>query len=251
MRIEIVPIFMDNYAYLLIDEASGVAAAVDPAEPEPVLAALERAGVRLSHVLCTHHHYDHSAGNEAMVARFPDAVVVGGKIDAERIPKLGVAVSGGDRVAVGGLSVEVLDVPCHTLGHVAYRVGDALFSGDALFVAGCGRFFEGDAAQMHHSLNTVLAALPDETRVFCGHEYTVGNLEFAAHVEPTNEAIAHKLAWARAQLAAGRPTVPSTLGEERATNPFLRVCEASIQAAMGSRDPVETMARLREAKNAF
>lgn len=251
MRVEIVPIFMDNYSYLIVDEASRSAAAVDPAEPEPVIAALEAAGLTLSHVLCTHHHFDHSAGNEAIKARFPDALVVGGSRDAAKIPCLECQVDGGDSFHLGTLRVHVLDVPCHTRGHVAYRVDDALFCGDVLFVGGCGRFFEGDAADMHHSLNEVLASLDPSTWVYCGHEYTVSNLEFAAHVEPDNEAVQRKLRWAREEVAAGRPTVPSTIGDELATNPFMRVDQPALQQAMGSRDAIEVMARLREAKNAF
>lgn len=251
MRIRQIPLFNDNYAHLVIDEGTVCAAAVDPADAGPVCAAIEAEGARLTHILCTHHHWDHSGGNVAMLRRHPDAEVVGSVDDAPQIPGITRQVSHGDTLRVGELEASVLFVPCHTRGHVAYRFGDALFCGDTLFVAGCGRFFEGDARQMHAALNEVFAALPESTRVFCGHEYTISNLEFAASVDPENSALHGKLAWARGERAAGRSTVPSTLGEERTYNPFLRVGTPAIRAATGESDPVAVMARLRELKNAF
>jgi hydroxyacylglutathione hydrolase len=251
VRVRQIPILSDNYAHLLIDEAQGVAAAIDPADPGPVLAAIAEEGVRLSHVLCTHHHWDHSGGNLAVLERWPEATVVGSAADADRIPGIGHRIADGGEVRVGTLTGRALAVPCHTRGHVAYLFGDALFSGDTLFVAGCGRFFEGDAAQMDHALSGVFGALPGDTRVYCGHEYTVSNLRFALSVEPDNAAVRTKLAWAEAQRAAGESTVPSTIAQEHLTNPFMRVREASVQAAMGASDPVQVMHLLREAKNAF
>lgn len=260
MRIRQIPILgrMANYCHAVIDDVAGVMAVVDPAEPDAVLAALEGEAATLTHVLCTHHHWDHSGGNKAFAERFPGVEIVGSADEAERIPAITREVADGDTVTVGGLDARILAVPCHTRGHIAYRfaepdpaLGDALFCGDTLFVAGCGRFFEGDAAQMHRALNTVFATLPDDTRVYCGHEYTVSNLEFAAHAEPGNPAIARKLEWARARRAQGASTVPSIIGEEKTYNPFMRVAEPALQAAMGTADPVATMAALRQAKNAF
>lgn len=260
MRIRQIPILprMANYCHVVIDDERGVMAAVDPAEPAVVAEALAGESARLTHILCTHHHFDHAGGNVEMAKRFPGVEIVGFAGDAARIPGITRRVEHGDRVRIGDLVAEVLAVPCHTRGHIAYRFadpdparGDALFCGDTLFVAGCGRFFEGDAAQMHHALNTVFAALPDDTRVYCGHEYTVANLEFARTVEPDNPAIAAKLAWARAERAAGRSTVPSTLGEEKTCNPFMRVAHESVQAATGTGDPVSAMAALRRAKDDF
>lgn len=251
MRIRQIPILADNYCYLLINEATKEAGAVDPAEAAVVARVLEEEGLHLRAILCTHHHWDHSGGNLELLERFPGVEVIGGAGDAEKIPGLTRSVSGGEALEVAGLGGRVLDIPCHTRGHVAYLFGDALFSGDTLFVAGCGRFFEGDAAQMHQALNLVFAALPKETRVFCGHEYTISNLAFALSVEPENEAAREKLRWAEAERAAGRSTVPSTLGEELGYNPFMRVSAPSLQQAVGASDPVEVMARLRQMKNEF
>jgi hydroxyacylglutathione hydrolase len=249
MHVHPIPILNDNYAYLLVDEASGAAAVVDPAEPGPVIAAVEAAGVRPTHVLCTHHHPDHSGGNVALRERWPDVEVVGSAADAARIPGLTRGVGDGDVVAVGGLAVRVLFVPCHTRGHLAFLAEDALFCGDTLFVAGCGRFFEGDAAQMHRALQDVFGALPSSTRVFCGHEYTVTNLRFALTVEPDNAAAREKLAWAEGRRAAGLPTVPGTLGEERAYNPFVRA--PLLQERLGAPDAIAALAELRRRKDEF
>lgn len=259
MRVRLVDLLHvnDNYGWLIIDDETGVAAIVDPADPDAVTAAVDAEGVTLTHALTTHHHWDHADGNPELARRYPDVQIVGYAPDAHRIPAIDREVVGGDRVEIGGLVGEVLVVPCHTRGHIAYLFrdaadGDALFCGDTLFIGGCGRFFEGDAAQMDHALNTVIGALADDTRVYCGHEYTVGNLAFAHHVEPDDATIADHLARARADRAAGRPTVPGRLGAERRHNPFMRVREPTVQRAMGTEgDPIATMKALREAKNAF
>ncbi len=249
MKIKQIPIYADNYGYLIIDEAQGVAAAVDPADADPVLAAISEEGVRLTHVLCTHHHWDHVGGNEVIQKAVPDVIIVGGSVDADRIPGCTVRVEHGGDVKIGSLVGKVLEVPCHTSGHVAYLFGDALFCGDTLFVGGCGRFFEGDAAQMHHALNEVFAKLPGETLVYCGHEYTVSNLEFALDVEPNNPAVLEKIEWARTRRAKGLPTVPSTIAEELTYNPFMRVDQPDVVEAVSASDPVDVMARLRQRKN--
>jgi hydroxyacylglutathione hydrolase len=251
MRVHIVPILFDNYAYVLVDEASGEAAVVDPAEPEPVLRTLAELGVKLTTVLCTHHHADHSGGNVALAQAFAGVRVVGSEVDGARIPALSHPVKHEDTLCVGTSVVRVLYVPCHTRGHVAYFCDGDLFCGDTLFVAGCGRFFEGTAADMDRALNEVLGGLAPETRIYCGHEYTLDNLAFAQTVEPENKALQEKLAWARDRRAKQLPTVPSTLGEERTYNPFLRVREETVAAAMQERAPEKVMAKLREAKNRF
>lgn len=256
MRIRLIDLLHvnDNYAWLVIDDDAGVMAVVDPADPDAVTAAIEGESARLTHILTTHHHWDHAGGNAEMKRRHPGAQVVGYAPDAARIPAIDRPVEAGDMLTIGTLRTQVLAVPGHTRGSIAYRVGDpadgdALFCGDTLFIGGCGRLFEGTAAELHHALNHVLAALPDDTRVYCGHEYTVANLAFAHHIEPDNPDVTAALAAARAARAEGRPTVPGRLGAERRHNPFLRVHEPAIQRAMGQSDPVATLAALREAKN--
>ncbi len=256
-RIEIVPLLSDNYGYLLADE-TGEAAIVDPAEAEVVLAAAHQHQLRLTTVLATHHHGDHVGGNLELAARIPGLRIVGYAPDRERIPGLTEALSPGDGVRVGQLRGELLAVPCHTRGHVAYHFGRALFTGDTLFAAGCGRFFEGDAAQMYQALHQVFGALPDDTLIYCGHEYTQNNLRFAASLEPKNPAIDAAAQRAAELRAAGRPTVPTTLGAERSYNPFLRVRSpelvASVQRAhpgLDLTDPVVVLGAVRAMKDHF
>lgn len=258
MRVVFVPLLEDNYAYLIIDEASGVAGIIDPAEAGPVLAAVAREKVRLVSVLNTHHHPDHSGGNLDLLRAVPGLEVVGSAADAPRIPGLTRAVSGGDRVRVGGLEGRVLFVPCHTRGHVAFLFDRCLFSGDTLFAGGCGRFFEGTAADMDHALREVLGALPDDTQVYCGHEYTEKNLAFARTLEPDNQVLAAKADAVRALRAAGRPSLPTTIGEERAYNPFLRTTVPALADAVARRvtgvdpkDPVQVLAAVRKLKDTF
>jgi hydroxyacylglutathione hydrolase len=252
MRIKIIPVLQDNYSYLVIDEASNQAALIDTADDlEHLLPAIEAEKVTLTHILNTHHHADHSGGNQELIQKFPGVVVVGGAHDADRIFGVTQSVSDGDVVKVGSLSAQVIHIPCHTRGHVAYLFDDALFSGDTLFIAGCGRFFEGDAAQMHQALNGSFAALPGHTRVYCGHEYTVSNLRFALHVEPDNQAAQKKIEWANQQRAQGLPTVPGLLSEELSFNPFMRVSSDKIKQATQQQDPVEVMNALRTMKNNF
>lgn len=256
MRILQVPLFQDNYCHLILDEVHGTAVAIDVGDAAPVLAAVESIGARLTHALCTHHHPDHVGGNLALARALPDLQIVGAAHDARRIPGLTARVHDGQTLALGALIIEVLAVPCHTRGHLAFLLrdperGDALFCGDTLFVGGCGRFMEGDGAQMHAALNVIFGALAPQTRVFCAHEYTVSNLRFAKHIEPENTAIDVKLAWAIAQRAQGRSTVPSTLGQERTYNPFMRLESPAIQARTGEAEAPRIMQALRKLKNTF
>lgn len=258
MRVVAVPQLEDNYGWLLVDEGSGEAAIVDAAEAAPVMAAARREGVRLTTVLATHHHFDHTGGNLALAAALPGLQIIGWAGDRARIPGLTRGVEEGEPIAVGGLRGQALAVPCHTSGHVAYLFGDALFSGDTLFAAGCGRFFEGTAREMYRALYQVLGALPDATRVYCGHEYTVKNLRFARTLEPESAAVAAKLAEAERQVAQGTPTVPTTLGEEKRYNPFLRVRSpeliAHVRAArpeVDAQDPIAVLAAVRALKDDF
>jgi len=237
VRVIPVPVLQDNYSYLVIDEDERVAAVVDCAEVDPVVAAARSEAVRITAVLATHHHFDHVGGNEEIARRIP-VRIYGNADDAGRIPALTDGVRSGETVRLGRLSATVLFIPAHTSGHIAYHFARerSVFTGDTLFAAGCGRLFEGDPAQMMASLAT-LTALPDETRVYCGHEYTVRNLEFAATLEPSNRAIADKLAWARARRADGQPTIPTTIASERATNPFLRTSSPELRASIRARFP--------------
>jgi hydroxyacylglutathione hydrolase len=238
LRIERIPTLRDNYTYLLVCEATGEAAVVDAPEAAPVVRRVESCGARVRQVLSTHHHPDHCAANPELAERF-GAPVLGHVSDADRLPGFTTGLEEGDVVRVGAETARILHVPAHTRGHIAYvfDAAKAIFSGDTLFAAGCGRLFEGTPAMMFTALSEKLGRLPDDYRVFCGHEYTESNLRFAAHVEPENRAIAEKLERVRKlrarraadwhDAAAEEMTIPSTLAEEWATNPFLRARNAA------------------------
>ncbi len=253
MQIELVPLLKDNYAYLLHDTATGATAVVDPSEAQPVLAAARARGWNISHVLSTHHHWDHTGGNIEIKAA-SGCMVIGPAYDRERIPGIDAGVEEGDRVALGGAAAEILFIPGHTRGHIAYWFPEAaaLLCGDTLFSLGCGRMFEGTPEQMWRSLDK-LRRLPPETRVYCGHEYTQANARFALGIEPDNPALVMKARQVDAARAAGRATIPSTMAEERAANPFLRADEPSVAAAVGleGADPVAVFAAVRRRKDAF
>jgi len=202
-------------------------------------------------ILNTHHHHDHVGGNEGLLRRFGALPVYAHVSDRGRVPEQTAAVEEGVPFEVAGLSFRPLHVPGHTTGAVAYCVEDAVFTGDTLFVAGCGRLFEGTPAMMHASLGDKLGRLPPGTRVYCGHEYTVSNLRFAVHAEPDNRAAAAKLESAKAARERGEPTVPSTIGEERETNPFLRCDLPSLRERFPGPTAVDTFAAVREAKDTF
>lgn len=255
MKIELLPALTDNYMYLLIDEDTQEAAIVDPVQPQKVVETAKKLGIKLTTVLTTHHHWDHAGGNEKLVKLEPGLKVYGGD---DRIGALTHKVTHLSTLQVGSLNIKCLSTPCHTSGHICYFVSKpggseppAVFTGDTLFVAGCGKFFEGTADEMYKALLLVLGRLPPETRVYCGHEYTINNLKFARHVEPSNTAIQEKLAWAKEKYARGEPTVPSTLAEEFTYNPFMRVREKSVQQHAGEVDPVTTMRAIRREKDQF
>ncbi|MEO8716053.1 MAG: hydroxyacylglutathione hydrolase [Acetobacteraceae bacterium] len=236
---ELIPILSDNYAWMLRDAPSGAVAVVDPADAAPVIAAIEKAGGRLDMILLTHHHADHVAGTDAVRARFP-CPVVGAAADAHRLPKLDQAVREGDMVGLGGAAARVIDTPGPTRGQINFYFADGgvLLSGDTLFSLGCGRLIEGTAEEMFASLRT-LAALPANTLVCCGHEYTESNARFARTVDPDNAALRARAEEVTQLRAAGQPTVPSRMGQEMEANPFLRAPDAA------------SFARLRKAKDAF
>lgn len=243
----------DNYVWLLREPQSGAVAVVDPSEAAPVKAKLDALGWTLTHILNTHHHNDHTGGNLAL-KQATGATIVGPKADRERIPGIDVALGEGETYAFGREVAQVFDIPGHTRGHIAFwfSEADALFCGDTLFTLGCGRMFEGTAPQMYASLSK-LAGLPGETRVYCGHEYTQANARFALTIEPGNAALKSRASKIDALRAKGLPTVPATLAEERATNPFLRAREKSIAqaVALDARDPVAVFAELRARKDRF
>jgi hydroxyacylglutathione hydrolase len=234
VTVQAVPILSDNYAWLLRDGATGVTAIVDPAEAGPIEAAIDRAGGRLDLVLLTHHHQDHVGATEPIRARY-GARVVGARADAHRLPRLDRQVAEGDTVALGACEARVIETPGHTRGHIAYFFPDGavLCCGDTLFSLGCGRLFEGTAEQMFASLRK-LAALPGETLVCCGHEYTESNARFACQAMPDNAAIAARAEAVRRLRAAGRPTVPSRLADELRENPFLLAPDVATFADLRS-----------------
>ncbi|MCP9929917.1 hydroxyacylglutathione hydrolase [Cyanobium sp. AMD-g] len=231
LKVELLPVLRDNYLFVLHDGRR--AAVVDPAVAEPAIAWLKQRDLELVAVLQTHHHSDHIGGTPALLAEWPRAEVVAALADRERIPFQTRGVADGDRFTLLGQPVEVLAVPGHTRAHMAFHLPlqGELFCGDTLFAAGCGRLFEGSAEQMHHSLQR-LAALPESTRVWCAHEYTASNLRWAAAQRPGDGAIAERLAAVLLDRTQDRPTIPSSIGEERRTNLFLRATDARELAAL-------------------
>ena len=223
-----IPVLSDNYVWLVHEPASGETLVVDPAVAEPVLAAAEARGWRISQIWNTHWHGDHTGGNAAIKAA-TGCRVTGPAAEADRIPTLDRRVGEGDMVALGAVEARVLEVPAHTAGHIAYHLPDesVVFVGDTLFAMGCGRLFEGTAGQMYANLKR-LAALPPETAVYCAHEYTLSNGRFALTVEPDNAELAARMARVEAARQAGEATVPTTIALERATNPFIRA--SSVEA---------------------
>ncbi|WP_205479670.1 hydroxyacylglutathione hydrolase [Sphingomonas arenae] len=234
-----VPAFSDNYIWLLRDPASGAVAVVDPGDGTAALRAAEERGWRIGQVLTTHWHPDHTGGN-LQVKEATGCTIHGPAAERDRIPGIDEELREGDRVRVGQLEAEVWEVPGHTLGHIAFVFREAGFAfvGDTLFVMGCGRLFEGTPAQMHASLQR-LGTLGADTRLYCAHEYTLGNARFAAHAEPDNIAVRTRLTQVEALRDAGAMTVPTTVAEEWATNPFLRAKD------------VQELGSLRQAKDSF
>jgi hydroxyacylglutathione hydrolase len=259
MRIVAISCLQDNYAYLLICEKTKSCAVVDPSEGGPVLKEIADQGLEVKAIWNTHHHYDHVGGNEAVLAKFPDAVVVAHESDKGRVPGQTVFAVQDDEFSVGEeVAASVIFNPGHTNGAISYYLKEpgAVFTGDTLFGAGCGRVFEGTGAQMHDSL-TRLTQLPPETKVYCGHEYTQSNLKFAEAAEPDNEKIAARAQRVAAQRSSGEPTMGFTVAEELATNIFVRTAEATILASAsreestGDKSPAEIFSALRAWKDRF
>ena len=256
VTVEIIPMFSDNYAYVVIDKETREAAIVDPGEGHPVVLRvkeMEAQGLcRLTQLWCTHKHGDHCGGNEAFKLAFPSLQLIGTK--HEPIPALTQGVTEGDAFSLGSTPVRTIFVPCHTAGHVAFVVGSGedtmLFPGDTLFVGGCGRFFEGTGSQMLANMDRFAKELPPQTRVYPAHEYTESNYKFLANLDPEGCGAAYEEV--KAKRSNGLVTVPTTIEKELATNLFMKCREARVQALVGtSGDPEATMNALRQRKNNF
>ena len=238
LTVSAVPVLNDNYVWLITDPDTGETAAVDPSVAEPVLEALEAKGLRLTQVLNTHWHPDHTGGNQGIKSATGCPIIA--PAEAERVSKVDRIVAEGDRVTIAGAEAVVWDIPAHTAGHIAYYFeGEGMiFVGDTMFAMGCGRLFEGTAEQMYANMKRI-AGLPEDVRIYCGHEYTLANARFAAHVDPGNDPVARRLEDVAALREEGRITLPTTVEEERATNPFVRASD------------VHEFARLRTEKDSF
>ncbi len=253
LQIETIPCLSDNYAFLAHDPDTGATAVIDVPEAAPILAALADRGWTASHVLITHHHADHVQGLTDLLAQH-DAKVVGHAADASRLPPLDIALNEGDSITIGSQTGTVIDVSGHTIGHIAFHFPDSAvaFTADSLMALGCGRVFEGTMPQMWDSLSK-LAALPPETTICSGHEYTTANGRFALTIDPDNPALISRMKAVEEARSQGRPTVPSTLSEELATNPFLRATDPAVQRHLGmtGADAADVFAAIRTRKDNF
>ncbi|MEB3310216.1 MAG: hydroxyacylglutathione hydrolase [Snowella sp.] len=257
LQVKRLPALSDNYIFLLYDPDHAIAAVVDPAEADPVLACLNELGAELVAIFNTHHHGDHVGGNKDLMAQFPQLTVYGGEADRGRIPGQRVYLKEGDRVQFSDREAEVFFIPGHTRAHIAYYFAPSLpeepgelFCGDTIFAGGCGRLFEGTPAQMVDSIGK-LRKLPDNTRVWCAHEYTLGNLKFAITVEPDNPDLQARFQQVTEMRSREEATVPSLLGEEKRTNPFLRWDTTTLKQAMGYEEPAKVFGKLRGMKDLF
>lgn len=251
LRIHQFPCLQDNYGVLIHDPVRGVTASIDAPTADSVRAALKETGWRLSYILTTHHHWDHTDGNLALKAE-TGCVIIGPRGEAAKIPGIDTEVAEGDAFRLGGVQVQVIETPGHTLGHIAYVVpqAKAAFVGDTVFAMGCGRVNEGTMEQMWSSVSKI-AALPEDTELYCGHEYTVSNAKFGLTIEPDNAALGGRLEVVTALRAAGRPTLPTRVDLERATNVFMRAREPGIRTRLGLEGATDwqVFAEIRERKN--
>lgn len=253
LQVRMFPCLDDNYGFLVHDPDTGETAAIDTPDPAVYLAEAEKAGWRITQIWNTHHHHDHAGGNTALKTA-TGATVVGPEKDRDRIQAMDVGVVEGDTVTLGAKTAEVFETPGHTKGHIVYVFRDdkVAFVGDTMFALGCGRLFEGSPAQMWDSISKLLA-LPDDTVVYCAHEYTQGQARFAVTLEPGNAALQARKTDIDAKRAAGEPTVPTTIGLEKATSPFARPSSAEIRAVLGLENATDTevFAEVRKRKDVF
>ncbi|CAB3403843.1 unnamed protein product [Caenorhabditis bovis] len=258
VHVDVIKALEDNYMYAFRNNENDTRIlVVDPVEPKKLEQFAAERKLNIQGALVTHHHWDHAGGTPEFRKIHPDANAVPIFGGDTRIENVSTLVKHNEVYDVAGMKIKCLSTPCHTSGHICYHVTSddghgVVFTGDTLFIAGCGKFFEGTAPEMHRNLNDVLAKLPDETKVYPGHEYTLSNLKFAKECEPNNKDIEQKLAWSAEKKAKKEVTVPSTIGEEKRINPFMRVAASEeIRKFIGTEDMIEGMKRLREAKNNF
>ncbi|GMI71872.1 glyoxalase 2-4 [Hibiscus trionum] len=254
LQIELVPCLKDNYAYLLHDTDTGTVGVVDPSESVPIIDVLSRKNRNLTYILNTHHHYDHTGGNTELKARY-GAKVIGSEIDKDRIPGIDIVLKDGDKWMFAGHEVQVIETPGHTRGHISFYFPGygAIFTGDTLFSLSCGKLFEGTPEQMFSSLQRIMS-LPDDTNIYCGHEYTLSNSKFALSIEPKNEALRSYAAHVAQLRNKGLPTIPTTLKMEKACNPFLRTSSPEIRQALDvpvTMNEAEVLGVIRRAKDNF
>ncbi|XP_024025568.1 probable hydroxyacylglutathione hydrolase 2, chloroplastic isoform X2 [Morus notabilis] len=254
LQIELVPCLRDNYAYLLHDVDTGTVGVVDPSEAVPVIDALSKKNRNLTYILNTHHHHDHTGGNAELKARY-GAKVIGSAMDKERIPGIDIVLNDGDKWMFAGHEVHVMETPGHTRGHISFYFpgSGAIFTGDTLFSLSCGKLFEGTPEQMLSSLKKI-TSLPDDTNVYCGHEYTLSNSKFALSIEPENEALQSYVAYVAHLRTKGLPTIPTILKLEKACNPFLRTSSREIRQSLNipsTATDAEALGVIREAKDNF
>lgn len=254
LQIELIPCLKDNYAYLLFDESTGTVGVVDPSESGPVIDVLSRMSRDLTFILNTHHHYDHTGGNTDLKAKY-GAKVIGSGNDRERIPGIDVTLNDGDKWMFAGYEVRVIETPGHTRGHISFYfpTAGAIFTGDTLFSLSCGKLFEGTPEEMLASLRKI-TSLPDDTSVYCGHEYTSNNAKFAVHVEPSNQDLRHYADQVTQMRNNGLPTIPTCIKRERECNPFLRTSSPEIRKILNipsSASDAEALGAIRKAKDSF
>jgi hydroxyacylglutathione hydrolase len=253
LRVIQIPVLSDNYIYLIVDEGSGLCACVDPAVSKPVISMLKKNNLHLDYILNTHHHSDHIGANLELQKKY-NCQIIGNEKDKDRIPGINLFVKENSKFSIGSSEFKVFEVSGHTIGHICYyfEKDNIIFCGDTLFSLGCGRLFEGSPATMVESLLKI-RALPDETKIYCAHEYTLNNANFAQTLEPNNEDLKKKIEEIKKKRTQGLPTIPSILGEEKKLNPFLRFDDQKLLKNMGLkfRDNTESFRIIRELKDDF